>query len=215
MVTQEESCLLNCWIMLRVHLDGTNTCVHVGSSFTANPILQGGLIAGGRGPEEGRLTIFFNFVDPTAEEDDNFRNPRKSHYQNRRTHFSGGNPLGQLGKSTRQRDYESGRPDLALSSFMTQCRLTALRKGEAPEESLTPRVAPKIVLKNALASAARQAIKQRAIRVLRDLFNFFSVYKEYHRMQYLKMKGLVAKIEDLVHMLRTQSRTESVIGDLE
>ena len=41
---------------------------HVGSSFTAKPILQAGLIAGGRDPEEGRLTVFFTFVDPTAEE---------------------------------------------------------------------------------------------------------------------------------------------------
>ena len=60
---------------------------HVGNSFTVNSILQAALIAGGKGTQEGRQTVFFTLLYPfggeTEREYDDWTVPTKAHYKNK------------------------------------------------------------------------------------------------------------------------------------
>ena len=60
---------------------------HVGRARDQYSIAEIGLVAGGKGREEGRQTIFFTPLDPfnsdadEAESNTDFKKPRKVHYQ--------------------------------------------------------------------------------------------------------------------------------------
>ena len=78
-------------------------------------------------------------------------NPRQVHYKNRWKKFQDAVWAGQFFFSGKQiKDYNSGRPNLTPSSFMTQCWLTALQKWlqKLYQKIPTPRLPPKVVRKN-------------------------------------------------------------------
>ena len=119
----------------------------------------------------------------------------------------------------RRKDHSSGRPDLMPSSFMTPCQLTALKKmvSTIDDNILYPtipttRPVPKIVLQNAWQAQHDKPTSEQS-------WSEGNLFKVYPRVQgvsqnaVLEDQGRVTKIQDLVHTLRTESRTESVIAD--
>ena len=123
--------------------------------------------------------------------------------------FSGTQSLGSIWEKPKKKDYNSGRHGLMPLPLMVQCQRTAWTNGYASEETkflyqriLTPRTTPKNRVEERMAGGARQTIK---IELLVQGIQQNAV---------LENQGRVTKIQDLVHTLKTQYRTESVIADL-
>ena len=143
-------------------------------------------------------------MDLTEEEDDDFTNPRKFHHQDRWKIFSDSIPLGQFGKSTRQRICEFGRPDLALASFYDSVPAYCIEKERSSMGESYATDCSENRVEECFGNCSTTSNQATSNRVLRD------PYKFHLRVQVLQNaepedEGRVTKIEDLVHTFRTQS----------
>ena len=179
---------------------------HVGSSCTVNSILQAGLIAGGKDTEEWRQTVFFTPSDPTGdeteEEYDDLTKTTKSTVQDKRK-----NSLDAIHWVNEEKSTDKGLqswqtrshaitlndsvPATSSENYVEECAWQVQHDIEVQQQSSTePSCAEGDPSKVDLRV---QGVTQNAV---------------------LEDQGRVTKIQDLVHTLRTQSRTESVIIDL-
>ena len=87
---------------------------------------------------------------------------------------------------------------------MTQCQLTALKKRSSIGESYATSCSENRV-EECFGKCSTTSNQATSNRVLRDPYKFHLRVQEVPQNAVPEDEGLVAKIEDLVHTLRTQS----------